>query len=1542
MNTIPLQSATSADKRRALLNKLMAERGLTRAPADESSAMTTIPRRPEGQTRVPQSFAQQRLWFLDRLAPGNPFYTVSIAIPITAAVNGPALTCALDDLVARHETLRTTFTEENAQAVQCVLPPRPAHLDRIDLRHVPSADRDAELERIIREENGRSFDLENGPLMVARLVTLAAEDHQLLLTLHHIVCDGWSLRVLSHELLTLYAAHATGTSARLPELRIQYADFAQWQRAQLTGDAFERQLAYWRKQLADAPELRLPSDRVRPAVPSFRGGLVPLAIAPEQGRAVARLCRESEATPFVVLMSAFMALLSRLAGQEDFVIGTPVASRTHPELEPLIGFFVNTLVLRADLRGGPGFREFVARVRTAALDAFSHQDVPFERLVEELAPERLLGRNPLFQVIFQLFSPQDGALGEAAPVARQRGTAKFDLRLDLWPTLNGGYAGELEYSEDVFDDATGRNIARQFCIMLASLLDGPDAPVCDATAMDDVDRHLVLGTLNSTDRPYPADVGIATLFREVARIHGARVALAFEDGRLTYTELDAASDAMACGLAQRGARSGDAVAVLLDRSTAMLVVWLGILKLGAAYVPLDVSQPALRLAAMISDARCRLVVTTPEYESLVSALDVDIAQHTLHGEAPQVEWPIVRGGDIAHIIFTSGTTGRPKGVRITHRGIARLTCGVEWVDFRPGDRVGQTSNPAFDATTYEVWSALLNGCMLIGIPRETTLSANALARQLVQDRIDHLFLTTILFTRLANERPGMFATLRSLMTGGAKAEVTAFRGVLSEGPPKRLFNAYGPTETTVLGSVWTAHQLPVDAVSVPIGRPVTNTSCYVLDGRLRPVPIGAPGDLYIGGPGVSPGYVGNDASIPERFVPDPWRQGGMLYATGDRVRWRHDLLLEFLGRVDDQVKIRGFRVEPEEIATVLSRHPCVRNAIVLPRERGDGDQTLVAYVEPKSDFGVEPGTADAAEAPRQLVAHWQALYDHVLYDTRSATPTFNTSGWNDTATGAPIPEADMAEQVAQTVERALDTGARRVLDIGCGTGLLLFRLARHCERYVGTDLSVVAIEHVRRVASADPALAHVELVSCAANDLAAIAPGAFDVILLNSVVQYFPSFDYLVEVVRTATARLAPGGFLYLGDIRHYGILPVFHVDVLLQRAADHTSVSALRDELARRLEEEQELAISPAALHELRHQVPGLGPPLATLKRGWRHNELTRFRYDALMRWQAPALALARPVTLHWDDDLASSLDELRRTLETDATSALLVQSIPNARLLRASRATRALRGGDFATAGALRAHLETSGSPEGVEPEALWSLGSQLGYGVQLSWNATNEDVFDALLCSEMPALAVWSLAADRTPQRPLSDLVTRPLRGHFARRLVPDLKGHVAARLPEYMWPDHYVALKQLPLSANGKVDKTNLPVPERFRREFRAAHLGARSDTERRLAALWSTLLDVETPSVHDHFFNDLGGHSLLATQLISRVRREFRVEVPLRVIFEGPTIAELASAIEAARSSSAQGAPLPQLSPDPLTSLNVEQLSEAALDEALAQLSGGQL
>ena len=1538
------ETAATADKRRQLLRRMMAERGLQRPGGAAAAAATApIPRRPEGLMQLLQSFAQQRLWFLDRLAPGNPFYTVSLSVPIAAAVDRQALQRSLDEVVRRHEALRTTFAERDGQTLQCIAVPHPAALDFVDLRQLGAAARQAELERLTEAEGARSFDLERGPLMVARLVTLAPVEHHLLLTLHHIVCDGWSLRVLSQELMALYSAYATGRAPTLPELPVQYGDFALWQRQQLEGAKLERQLAHWRRVLAGAPQLRLCADRARPAIPSFRGGMVPVRVDTGCARAVGQLAADANTTPFVVLMAAFMVLMGRLSAQDDIVVGTPIANRTRPELEPMIGFFVNTLVLRAELGGDPSFRTVVQRLRGVALDAFANQDLPFERLVEALAPERVLGRNPLFQVIFQLFAAHDGALGDAAPAARQRGTAKFDLRLDLWPTTDSAFAGELEYSVDVFDEASARRMARQFGTLLAALVSHPDAGIADADAMDGDERRQVVEVFNATAAPFPDDAGVHELFGAVARRQAESRALQFADGALSYAQLDRAADAMAQRLAARGVRQGDAVGVLLERSAAMVVAWLGVLKLGAAYVPLDTEQPPARLAGMLQDAGCRLVVCAAAQEARLQGLAVAVERADLPQPAPTAARPSVhvRGGDVAHIIFTSGSTGRPKGVRIPHRGIARLTLGTDWVDFRLGDRVGQTSNPAFDASTYEVWSALLNGCTLVEIDRDTVFDAPALERCLVREHIDHLFLTTALFTRLVAERPGMFAPLKSLMTGGAKADVTSFRAVLAAGAPRRLFNAYGPTETTVLGSVWTARALPADALSVPIGRPVTNTSCHVLDPRRRPVPWGAPGQLYVGGPGVALGYVGRPDLTAERFIEDPWQPDGRLYATGDKVRWRHDGQLEFLGRFDDQIKIRGFRVEPDEVAAVLSNHAAVRSAVVLARAQADGETGLDAYVVLSEDLGAAFDAAGQGGASELLVEHWRALYDTVLYDSPAASPTFNTSGWNDSASGAPLAERAMAEQVEQTVQRTLASGARRVLEIGCGTGLLLFRLAPHFERYAGTDLSAAAIDHVRRTAATLPGLAHLELAVGSATDLTVVAAGDFDLVLLNSVVQYFPSFDYLVQVVRAAVARLAAGGTLYLGDLRHAGLLHAFHADVLLQRAGDAVPTAALREELSRRLDEEQELALVPAALQALCQQVDGLQLDRVELKRGRHRNELSRFRYDALLCWQAPAQASLQPVTRDWQRDLGASLPALREALAGDPTQAWRVLGLPNDRVLAAQRSARALEAGTASNAGALRAELVQA--PPGIDPEALWRLGDEIGRAVHLVWNTLDDAAFDALVLPVGQPNARVATWPDPRAALPLAECVTHPLHGHFARNLVPELRAHLAAQLPPYMWPEHVVRLKRLPLTPNGKVDRAALPAPERLRPELQEAHVAARSDTERRLAGLWSRLLGVDPPGVHGHFFNDLGGHSLLATQVMSRVRSEFGVELPLRLIFEGPTIAELAQAVDAARVDAPPLVPLVPIAPaaaEVLQAQDVDQLDEAELDAALARLAHG--
>ena len=1517
---------TIEEKRQLLLRRMIAQAG--HRPAAQAEV---IPRRPQGAA-IPASFAQQRLWFLDRLAAGNPFYTVNLAIPVNDTVSIDALRSTLDEIVRRHEALRTTFAEIDGQPVQVIAGRMAVPLETIDLRNLPLAAAEQEAERLTAAESERRFDLETGPLIIAKLVMLAYRRNVLLLTLHHIVCDGWSLRVLARELQTIYAARLSGKEHGLRDPVVQYADFSAWQRRQVADTAFQEHLAYWRHALKDAPEIVLIPDKVATGAPSFRGAFIPVWIPRRTAEPLRRVAADAGATPFMALLAGFMILLGRYGALDDIVVGAPVASRARPELEDLIGFFVNTLVLRADLSGELDFRTFLGRVRQTCLDAFSHQDVPFDQLVQTLAPERQLGRNPLFQVIFQLFSAPDGALGSTQPSERQRGTSKFDLRLDLWETQDG-YRGELEYGVDLFEADTARLMARHLENLLADAAARPKAPISQLDMMSEDERATVLEAWNDTARPCPLDKSVVTLLREqVARTPHA-TAVVFADGTLTRRDLDDRSNALAARLRAAGVVPGDRVGVFLERSAAMVVAWLATLKLRAAYVPIDTACPALRVAAILEDCNAKTVITT-------AALAADLqlpAVCLIADDSPareDVSLPEPEPGDIAVVIYTSGSTGTPKGVLIDHRAIMRLTVNPGYFDLLPGETVAQASNAAFDAATFEVWAPLLNGGRLLGLDRDTVLSATALRRQIDEAPIDHLFLTTALFNRLVQDDPAMFGSLKTLLTGGSKCDPKRFRETLQGGPPGRLVHVYGPTETTTFATAYTVAQLAQEEATVPIGGPIANTTAYVLDRHQRLAPIGVPGQLFIGGPGVAVGYHRRPELTAERFVANPFRAGERLYATGDKVRRRPNGAIEFIGRFDDQVKIRGFRVEPDEIASTLLRHPAVQDAIVLVREDADNEDSgrIVAYVVVDPAFDA---IQDHRAAQSAIIDHWRSIYDSVIYGgigDRKADPTFEIAGWTDTATGAALTPAEMAEQVDQTVERIRRLGAKRILEVGCGTGLLLHRLAPGAERYVGTDISERALDFVRRTIRESGGLEHVELKYGAMEALAALQPGSFDVVIMNSVVQYFPSAAYLDAVLDATMALLAPDGSLFIGDVRHHGLLAAFHAGVALTRANPGAPVALVREAADGGIEQEQELILDPAFFLRLAPRSTRVRDVRVLLKRGTHHNELTRYRYDVVARLDHAATPVV-PQEWVWGREI-DSIEALVRRLPERRPGALRIRRVPNARIAIHWGAARMMRdAAEQMTVEDLVARAAAQ-AEHSVDPEELWALGDTLGMSVAITWSPDNGGAFDAVFVD--PSLADCPIATDGAAATDASpaEHATSPAHGRFNRNLVPELQSFLQARLPDYMVPTAYVRLPVLPLNANGKVDKAALPVPGRLRPAFGPQAEAPRTHTERAIAAIFERVLNVTGPNIRDHFFNDLGGHSLLATRVISQIRSELKVDLPLRLIFEDATISALADHVERLRTTAPADIPeLVRLDSTP----DFDALDESDVDAALAAL-----
>ncbi len=926
----------------------------------------------------PTSFAQQRLWFLDQLAPGTCFYNVPITLRLRGTIDHQALTQSFNEIVHRHEALRTTFAWMDGQPVQVISPCVDVSLPLIDLHPLPTGERHAELHRLLRNAMQRSFDLSQGPLLQFMLIQLSATEWVLLLNFHHIVFDEWSSGIFIQELGALYTAFQQGQPSPLPELPIQYADFAHWQREWLRGDVLQTQLAYWRQQLKQVPMLDLPTDRLRPPVQSYRGTTQQLEVPHALMKTLKALSQQSGVTLFMTLLAAFQTLLHRYTGQDDIAVGSPIANRNRSELEGLIGFFVNSLVLRIDLSGDPTFRALLERVRSVALAAYAHQDVPFEKLVEELHPERHLSRNPLFQVVFALQNAPMKQLELPGLTLSSSNfettTTRFDLELYLWECSEdfrslwgdgwnhaAGLRGVMVYNTDLFDQTTILRLLESFQTLLEGIVANPDRRLSELPILTASQQQQLLGEWNQTQRDYPHDRSIYQLFEaQVARSPNA-IAVQFGGKSFTYRELNNGSNQLAHYLKTLGIAPGSRVGLCMERSVEMVAGLLGILKAGSVYVPLDPAYPVERLRWMMEDANVSVLLTQHHWlESLGEmgrtcvCLDRDWEAIAQASEANLVNQ--ISADDLAYVVYTSGSTGTPKGVAVPHRAVNRLVCNPNYMQWHTHDRVAQVSNISFDAATFEIWGALLNGAQLVGIDREVSLSPPMFAVQLQQQQISLLFLTTALFNQMAQEVPTAFSGLRYLLFGGEVADPQSVRTVLEQGTPQHLLHMYGPTESTTFASWYEVQAVANDNGSIPIGRPITNTQIYVLDSNLKPVPIGVSGELYIGGDGLAQGYLNRPELTMERFVEHPFRGNGewgmedgeshptpRLYKTGDLARYRSDGNIEFLGRVDDQVKLRGFRIELGEIEAVLSQHPGVQATIVLLHDV-PSDKRLVAYL----------------------------------------------------------------------------------------------------------------------------------------------------------------------------------------------------------------------------------------------------------------------------------------------------------------------------------------------------------------------------------------------------------------------------------------------------------------------------------------------------------------------------------------------------------------------------------------------------------------------
>jgi amino acid adenylation domain-containing protein len=1008
-------------------------------PSHHGQPIRRVPR----DRDLPLSFAQERLWFLDQLTPGSAAYNVPAALTIRGPLDVPALERAFAEVVRRHEVLRTTFPSCGERPVQAIAPAAGWTLPVTDLSGLPAPREEAECR--VREEILRPFDLVEGPLLRTRLLRLAPGEHTLVVTMHHVVADLWAAGVLIREVAQTYAGVA------LPEPPVQYADFARWQREELDGAELLRQLSFWRRQLDQAPPvLELPSDRPRPAVESFRGASLPVALGRELTADLAALGRLRGATPFMTLTTALALLLSRWANQDDLVLGAPIANRQRPELEGLIGMFVNTLALRVRLGEAGGFADLLGQVRGMALDAFEHQDLPFERLVEELQSRRDLSRHPVFQVVFAFQNVRLGAVEVPGltlePIDLASATTKFDLTFFL-SAGEEGLAGRVEFATDLFDAATVERLTGHLRHLLASIVAAPEAPLADLPLLGDEERRQLLAW-SGVPPVHPREATIHGLFAAQAARTPEAVAVVFEDTEVTYAALADRAGRVAARLLRQGVAPESRIALVAERSPALIAALLGILQAGCAYLPLDPELPEERRKLLLADAGATVLTLEEEAGGEQEAV----------GTLPEVA-----ANQLAYVIYTSGSTGAPKGVAVTHGNVVRLVRGADWADLGPGETFLQLANLAFDASTLEIWAPLLNGGRLVLFPGRRP-SLDDLAGAIVRHRVTTLWLTAGLFHQMAGERLEGLRPLRQLLAGGDVLSPPHVRRVLAALPGCTVINGYGPTENTTFT---TCHPMTAAAdpgITVPIGRPIRGTRVYVLDSALGPAPMGVWGELCAGGDGVARGYLAHPASTAERFVPDPFGPdpGGRLYRTGDLVRWRPAGVLEFLGRRDGQVKVRGFRVELGEIEAALARHAQVREAAVAFQPAPAGNRQLVAYVVLEPDTSLDPAELRrhlAASLPEPMIPAVFALLDRLpltangKIDRRALPDPDAAAGTREYLAPATAIEESLAAACAEVLGLERVGMRDNFFDLG-GHSLLATQLAARLRGRYGLEVSL--------------------------------------------------------------------------------------------------------------------------------------------------------------------------------------------------------------------------------------------------------------------------------------------------------------------------------------------------------------------------------------------------------------------------------------------------------------------------------------------------------
>ncbi|CAM3824433.1 MULTISPECIES: non-ribosomal peptide synthetase [Flavobacterium] len=1451
------------------------------------------------------SFAQQRLWFLDQMVKNSPAYNVVMALHTEGNIDKELLQKSFENIIYRHETLRTSFKSEKGEPYQHVATSVPNEIIWKDLTSIPKSEREQAFEEYTKEEARHIFNLEQGDLLRLTIFKIEKDEHVLVLNAHHIIIDGWSVNIFFSELFKNYSQYIKGEIPSLEKLPIQYTDFSIWQRMWLQGEELETQLSYWRGKLGSINTMiELPLDNPRPPVQTFQGGSTQLELPVELLNKLRATAKAYQVTLFELLLGAFKIILHRFSGQKEIIIGTPVNNRNRLEIEGLIGFFVNTLVIKTNLEGNPSFKEFLKRLQNELNGAKMHQDLPFEQLVQELQPDRNMSQNPLFQVCFNmLITPEINNTN--IHFKKIHGVRNDTSKFDLWVNVidqKEKMTLEVEYNSVILFKDTVIRFMNSYQNLLEEIVKDGDKNIGELLILDNKEQKKIIKKSSGDKVDYQKDICLHQIIEAQGLKTPNAIAVSFENKQLDYQELSQLTNQLSHYLIAEGVQLESFVGVCLERSLEMIVSLLSVLKAGGAYVPIDPNYPKDRLNYILDDSNPQVVISHSKFKELfvgttkkIIYLDEinDILNKQDRLNSPSIN---ISEQNLAYMIYTSGSTGKPKGAMIEHRSIVnRLFWMQDEYRIDSTDKILQKTPYSFDVSVWEFFLPLMQGAQLVFAKPEGHKDPGYLIDLIESEKITILhFVPSMLQVFLEVKTKLQCKSIKKVFCSGEALPFELVQRFFKSFDSAELHNLYGPTEAAVDVTYWHCKREDSSGI-IPIGFPVANTQIYVLDNYGNIVPDGVIGEIHIGGIQVARGYHNKESLTNEKFVKDPFSEHGKLYKTGDLGRRLKDGSVEYKGRIDFQVKIRGMRIELGEIEAALGKISFVKESVILAQNISDNEQDkqLIGYVVP--DVSMVKKILPDNNKSESIVQtkEWEQVFNNTyeVGNTVQGKEDFNIIGWNSSYSGEEIAESEMKVWVDTTVHRILELKPQKVLEIGCGTGLLVSKIASHVKDYTGTDISKTGLDYIEKYIQPNlPKSNKLKLFKQEANDFHNLDQQSYDMIIINSVAQYFGNYMYFIEVIKKAVSLLDDEGKLFIGDIRNKKLHRTFLLDVELYKSSQDQNAEAILKTVKRKEFKEPELVIDPNFFRVIQKEIPEISHVTMDFKRGDFLNELTKYRYDVLLHVNKKSKKPEKTITIDFLTDL-NALEYFEKLVNKNETDQIKLQNVPNKRLYDIGQLEQCIKDNSLETKKSeLKQLVAKMAEYQAVDPEYFYSKEQDTGYKINVSPSADNSFYMDVVFLKK----ELWNQGylydgnTNVTELLPIERYLNNPSLQTIQKEVSDEIKKVLLDQLPDYMIPKHIVLLDAMPVNFNGKLDRKEFPdIQDLITTE--ATYIAPVNKIQEKLVELWKRILKIDSIGIEDSFFN-LGGHSLNVISMLVKANEEIGGQkISLVDFYKSPTI-----------------------------------------------------